>query len=66
MDWTKVIGELVDLGYTQPQIAKECNCGQATVSDLARGKTENPHFNIAQALLALRERARLEPVKARA
>lgn len=58
MDWTKVIGELVDLGYTQPQIAKECNCGQATVSDLSRGETGNPRFSTAKALLDLLARAR--------
>lgn len=60
MDWKQVIGELTAHGYTQPEIAEQCDCGQATVSDLATGKTTNPKFNTAQALLALRDRARKE------
>lgn len=60
MNWPNVIGELSELGYTQPRIAEECNCGQATVSDLARGETTDPRFTTAQALLDLLERARRE------
>lgn len=65
MNWSKVIGELAELGYTQPLIAEKCKCGQATVSDLARGATANPRFNTAQALLSLLERARRQAAKAK-
>lgn len=58
MNWTHVISELGKLGYSQPRIAQECACAQATVSDLATGETKNPRFNTAQALLDLLEKAR--------
>lgn len=66
MDWTKVIGELADMGYTQPKIATECLCGQATVSDLASGKTTDPRFGTALMLLALLHKARIEAKQAEA
>jgi len=66
MNWVQVIGELVNLGYTQPRIADECKCGQATISDLARGATSNPRFTTAQALLALLTRARRQAKRATA
>lgn len=66
MDWSHVIGELSALGYTQPAIAKECGCAQATISDLSRGATKNPSFPTGQALLQLLERAKAEGDKQKA
>lgn len=63
MDWTKVIGELSALGYTQPQIAERCKCVQGTISDLARGHIKDPRFTIADGLLKLLEQARRDEAK---
>lgn len=53
MDWKKLIAELQAQGLTQPQIAERCGCGQATISDLASGKTGDPRHSLGQALKAL-------------
>lgn len=60
MDWKNIIAEIQSHGkLTQPQIATKCGCGQATVSDLAKGNTEQPRHSLGVALLAL-----LDEVKA--
>jgi transcriptional regulator with XRE-family HTH domain len=53
MDWQKLIAELQDHGYTQPQIAAACGCGQSTVSELSLGKTKEPRHSLGEALRAL-------------
>jgi hypothetical protein len=54
MNWKNIISEIQDVGkLTQPQIAEICKCGQATVNDLANGKTEQPRHSLGVALLAL-------------
>jgi transcriptional regulator with XRE-family HTH domain len=58
MDWTSLIAELTQLGYTQPEIAKQCGCGQATISDLASGKTKEPRHSLGEDLRRLLEKAR--------
>ncbi|MDE2022038.1 MAG: helix-turn-helix transcriptional regulator [Patescibacteria group bacterium] len=58
MDWKNIIAQIQELGgLTQPQIAAIVGCGQATVSDLANGKTREPRHSLGQALCALLERA---------
>jgi hypothetical protein len=34
-------------------MAALCECGQATISELDRGKNKNPSFKLGQALIAL-------------
>ncbi|CAB4121338.1 MULTISPECIES: helix-turn-helix domain-containing protein [Polynucleobacter] len=53
MDWKKIIENLKEKGLTQQEIARRCNCGQATISDILRGKTAQPGFGIGQALLKM-------------
>lgn len=54
MQWKNVIAEIQSRqGWTQPQIAKAAGCAQATISDLATGKTSEPRFALGQVLLAL-------------
>lgn len=53
MTWTQTIAEIQKRGLSQSQIAAACRCGQVTISDLARGKTKQPHFVLGQALMAL-------------
>lgn len=52
--WKNIIAEIQSRqGWTQPQIAKAAGCAQATISDLATGKTTEPRFALGQVLLAL-------------
>lgn len=60
MDWKSLIAEIQALGRSQPQIAAECGCGQATISDLVSGKTKDPRHSLGVSLIALRDRLRLE------
>lgn len=53
VDWPALLRGLKAAGVTQPEIALQLNCGQATVSDIARGKTTDPRFTLAAGLLRL-------------
>lgn len=53
VDWPALLRGLNAAGVTQPEIALRLNCGQATVSDIARGKTTDPRFTLAAGLLRL-------------
>jgi transcriptional regulator with XRE-family HTH domain len=57
MDWKSLIAEIQRHGYTQPQIAAVCGCGQATISDLALGNTKEPRHSLGEALRRLRDEA---------
>jgi transcriptional regulator with XRE-family HTH domain len=61
MDWQSLIAELKARKFTQEDIASICNCGQSTVSDLARGITKRPNFEIGQTLIALHKSKRKAP-----
>lgn len=53
MDWTQIISELKGAGFSQARIAEKCGCGQATISELAIGRTKDPQHSLGQKLLAL-------------
>lgn len=54
MDWQKIISEVqAERGMSQPQIAEAVGCAQATVSDLATGKTAEPRYALGAAILGL-------------
>lgn len=53
MDWEQLIAELVARPMSQAQIAAACGCGQATIADLANGKTKEPRHSLGEALRAL-------------
>lgn len=53
MNWKLLIADLKAAGWTQPQIAAACGCGQATISELANGTTKDPRDSLGQALRAL-------------
>ena len=57
MNWQSLIADIQTRGMSQSQIASACDCGQATVSELANGKNTNPSFKLAQALIALHKSA---------
>lgn len=54
MDWKQIIAQLQAAGLSQAQIAARCGCVQATISDLASGKTSDPRHSLGQSLQALR------------
>lgn len=53
MDWTLLIGGLIERGLTRAQIATAIRCPQATFSDIASGKTKDPRSSVGIALLKL-------------
>jgi len=53
INWQAVMAGLKSAGITQPEIALRLGCGQATLSDLSRGKTLDPRFTLAAGLLRL-------------
>lgn len=66
MDWNSVIRELQDFGLTQPQIAALCGCGQATLSDLANGRSKELRHALGESLRTLLERCKAGDVPKRA
>lgn len=69
MDWKQIIADLIDRGVTQPEIATKCGCSQASISDLATGKTKQPRFDLGASLIkqhgaAKRQARRKPPVEA--
>lgn len=58
MKWNTVIADIQAYrGWTQPQVARAAGCAQATISDLATGKTTEPRFALGQQLLKLHRAA---------
>ncbi|WP_310626694.1 helix-turn-helix transcriptional regulator [Limnohabitans sp.] len=55
MNWKQIISDLSDRGYTQPKLAEACGCGQATISDMATGKTKSPRYEVGAKLLKILE-----------
>ena len=55
VDWAAVMAALKRAGVRQEEIAAELGCGQATLSDIARGKTQDPRFMLASGLLQIAE-----------
>ena len=54
ISWPTIIRALVDdAGLTQPEIARLCECGQSTISDLLRGNTTDPRTSTGLLLLGL-------------
>ena len=53
MDWKSLIADLAKLGLTQKQIAAAAGISQPAVSDLARGRTLSPVWEIGEKLRRL-------------
>lgn len=65
MDWKKLVSDLTAAGVTQAQIAELCGVAQSTVSDLQRGATKSPSFELGNKLIALHAE-RVAPAEAKA
>jgi ribosome-binding protein aMBF1 (putative translation factor) len=66
MDWKAVISELVSRGMSQKSIAASVPCAQSTISDIARGTTTNPGWQIASSLQALLKKTARRKAKVKA
>lgn len=61
MDWSNIICELQDAGYSQYQIAKYCGCSQGLISQIKTkkytkdGKQQTVSYAMGVALLSLYE-----------
>jgi transcriptional regulator with XRE-family HTH domain len=56
MNWNILIRALTNRergGVTQVELARRCECGQSTISELARGVTSTPNANLGLKLLEL-------------
>lgn len=58
MNWADTIALIKEAGYSQPQIAEYCKCGQSTISELATGTTKEPRYSTGQALQQLAAKAK--------
>lgn len=57
MNWKIIIAEILLHGQlTQPNLAIQCGCGQATISDLASGKTKQPSYPLGKALITIHKK----------
>jgi transcriptional regulator with XRE-family HTH domain len=56
MQWKDYIAAIAEKGVSQSQLAKKAGCGQATISDLASGKTREPRHSLGLALLKVGKR----------
>lgn len=60
MEWKNYLAKLAAKGVSQSQIAREVGCGQATISDLALGKTREPRTSLGMALIRIGERCGID------
>jgi transcriptional regulator with XRE-family HTH domain len=60
MDWKRLINELMEAGHTQTRIGEVCGVAQSTISDLARGASKSPTYELGAKLIELRDAARAD------
>lgn len=53
MDWKKLIGDLLQAGMTQQEIADRCGSKQSTISEIYRGDTADPRYALGEKLKKL-------------
>ena len=70
MNWNNLIFELQSAGITQSEMAMECGCSQATISELLCNPTKQPAHPLGEALIKIharnRKKIRAELVKPKA
>lgn len=53
IDWRRLIDGLIRSGMTQTQLAAAVGCGQSTINDLLKGRTNEPRASVTLALIGL-------------
>jgi predicted XRE-type DNA-binding protein len=60
MDWIRLLSDLTASGLTQAEIASEVGVTQSSISDLKRGTTTRPNFELGNKLVQLHKRVMRE------
>lgn len=63
MDWTELIKRLQTRGWLQVQIAERVGATQSTISELLNGKTCEPRYSVAAALIEIDRAEEAPPQK---
>jgi transcriptional regulator with XRE-family HTH domain len=63
MDWKQLLTDLAATGMTQQQIADRCGVAQSTISDLRRGATNRPSYELGAKLVSLRAEAAPQEIR---
>ena len=66
MDWKQHIAQLQARGFTQQQLANACGCAQASICDLAHGRTKEPRYAVGAKLIELLKKPASKAKKATA
>ena len=53
MDWKQLIADLGAAGLTQVRVGELCGVAQSTISDLARGASKSPTYELGAKLVQL-------------
>lgn len=56
MDWKRLLSDLTSAGLTQAEIALAVGVTQSSISDLARGTTTRPSFELGNKLVQFHAR----------
>ena len=59
MDWSQVLSDLRQRGWTQQLLAVHCGVFQSSISALATGKTADPAFTLGHVLKQLHKSGKL-------
>lgn len=63
MQWKDYITAIFEKGVSQSQLASLVGCGQATISDLASGKTREPRHSLGTSILKVGKRLGIKAPK---
>ncbi len=63
MNWKRLLAELSERGWKQQQIALRVGAAQASISDLSRGKTASPTYELGRAIELLHASKEAPPVE---
>jgi transcriptional regulator with XRE-family HTH domain len=66
MNWEETIRLLKEAGFKQADIAAQCGCSQAAISELSTGETKEPRYSLGLKLRALATKAKRRLAKAAA
>ena len=53
MDWTEMLADLRDRGWTQKLLAEHCKVSQSSISAIATGTTKDPAHSLGTKLQVL-------------
>jgi len=57
MNWTKIIADLIESGFTQAEIGKTVGLTQPSIAGIADGSTKSVKWEVGQKILSIHKRA---------